>query len=85
MAKKKNSPQVINNIRELNLEIDYDKLAEAIVKAQEKSVAPNDKKEKIGFWRAVWLVVRLSESTGTGWLVNPNISLLHQRASCKPV
>lgn len=29
--------------------------------------------------------VRLSESTGTGWLVNPNISLLHQRASCKPV
>lgn len=62
MAKKKNSPQVINNIRELNLEIDYDKLAEAIVKAQEKSVAPNDKKEKIGFWRAVWLVVRNKES-----------------------
>lgn len=29
--------------------------------------------------------VRLSESTGTGWLVNLNISLLHQRASCKPV
>ena len=37
MAKKKDKPQIINNIAELNLEIDYDKLAEAIVKAQEKS------------------------------------------------
>ena len=37
MAKKKDKPQVINNIQELSLEIDYDKLAEAIVKAQEKS------------------------------------------------
>ena len=27
----------------------------------------------------------LSESTGTGWLVNTNISLVHQRASCKAV
>ena len=36
MAKKKDKPQVINNIQELNLEIDYDKLAEAIVKAQQK-------------------------------------------------
>ena len=30
MSKKKDKPQVINNIKELNLEIDYDKLAEAI-------------------------------------------------------
>ena len=36
MAKKKDKPQVVNNIQELNLEIDYDKLAEAMVKAQEK-------------------------------------------------
>ena len=36
MAKKKDKPQVINNIQELNLEIDYDKLSEAIVKAQSK-------------------------------------------------
>ena len=35
MAKKKDKPQVINNIGELNLEIDYDKLAEAIVKAKQ--------------------------------------------------
>ena len=36
MAKKKEKTQVINNIKELNLEIDYDKLANAIVKAEEK-------------------------------------------------
>lgn len=36
MAKKKDKPQVINNIQELNLEIDYNKLAEAIVKATKK-------------------------------------------------
>ena len=45
MAKKKDKPQVINNIQELNLEIDYDKLAEAIVKAgeelQKKKKRPN--------------------------------------------
>ena len=37
MAKKKDKPQVINNIGELNLEIDYDKLAEAIVRAQQRA------------------------------------------------
>ena len=37
MAKKKDKPQVINNIQELNLEIDYDKLAQAIVKAQNEA------------------------------------------------
>ena len=36
MAKKKDKPQVVNNIQELNIEIDYDKLAEAIVKANKK-------------------------------------------------
>ena len=44
MAKKKEKSQVINNIQELNLEIDYDKLAEAIVKAQEKQ-APTQNEE----------------------------------------
>ena len=37
MAKKKNNTTVVNNIDSVNVEIDYDKLAEAIVKAQEKS------------------------------------------------
>lgn len=42
MAKKKDKPQVINNIEEINLEIDYDKLAEAIVKVQKASNAIDD-------------------------------------------
>ena len=33
MTGNKDNPQIINNIQELNLEIDYDKLAEAIVRA----------------------------------------------------
>ncbi|MBR3768624.1 MAG: hypothetical protein IKL10_10370 [Clostridia bacterium] len=37
MAKKKSKPTVVNNIESVNMEIDYDKLAEAIVKAQEKA------------------------------------------------
>ena len=46
MAKKKEKPQVINNIQELNLEIDYDKIAESIVKAQEKSENEANRKKK---------------------------------------
>lgn len=42
MAKKKDKPQVINNIQELNLEIDYKKLADAIVKAQEEIQEKNN-------------------------------------------
>ena len=69
MAKKKDKPQVINNIGELNLEIDYDKLAEAIVKAQEKSaelnVIESRPAEKTGFWRAIWLIL-CNKETKTG-------------------
>ena len=64
MAKKKDKPQVINNIQELNLEIDYDKLAEAIVKAQRESDVLDDvehtktdihKKSKWKtFWSNIW-------------------------------
>lgn len=54
MAKKKEKPQVINNIGELNLEIDYDKLAESIVKAQEKSKeGEGDKKFTSGAFATV--------------------------------
>ena len=41
-----NKPQVINNIEQLNLEIDYDKLAEAIIKAQEISEDKENTKHK---------------------------------------
>ena len=57
MAKKKDKPQVINNIGEINLEIDYDKLAESIVKAQEKSEEENKPKGKIGFWTAIGEII----------------------------
>ena len=46
MAKKKDKLQVINNIQELNLEIDYDKLAEAIVKAQNNNVTTDKNESK---------------------------------------
>jgi len=36
MGKRKDKTPVVNHIRNVNVEIDYDKLAEAIVKAQEK-------------------------------------------------
>ena len=57
MAKKKDKPQVINNIGELNLEIDYDKLAEAIVKIQNAAKEESQPTEKIGFWKAVWKII----------------------------
>ena len=62
MAKKKDKPQVINNIGELNLEIDYDKLAEAIVKAQEKATEQPAPSENMGFWKSIWLIIRNRES-----------------------
>lgn len=37
MAKKKNNQTVVNNIESVNLDIDYDKLAKAIVDAQQKA------------------------------------------------
>ena len=61
MAKKEDKPQVINNIQELNLEIDYDKLAEAIVKAkqieEEKAREKKIKTTKTSFWHKVWCVI----------------------------
>lgn len=65
MAKKKDKPQTINNIDNLHLEIDYDKLAEAIVKAQEKSAEESRPAEKTGFWRAIWLIL-CNKETKTG-------------------
>lgn len=50
MAKNKDNPQIINNIQELNLEIDYDKLAEAIVKANslyQEKIKEQEKEKKI--------------------------------------
>ena len=47
MAKKKGNAQVINNIGEVHLDIDYDKLAEAIVKAQERAKVEQNHQEEV--------------------------------------
>ena len=43
--KNKGKPQVINNIKELNLEIDYEKLANAIIESQNKLASSNESTE----------------------------------------
>ena len=70
MAKKKDKPQVINNIQELNLEIDYDKLAEAIVRAQNKSeeIIEEEDDIDIGFWKSIWCIIRNKEKTNDNLL-----------------
>lgn len=53
MSKKKDGTQVINNIGELKFEIDYDKLAEAIVKSREieKEKVIKKKNEELIKWK----------------------------------
>lgn len=53
MAKKKNNQTVVNNIESVNVDIDYDKLAEAIVKAQkiEKERQIKEKEQAFIEWR----------------------------------
>ena len=70
MAKKKDKPQIINNIAELNLEIDYDKLAESIVKAQEKS--ENEANGKKKFTSGTFAMITSLAFRGVailGWLI----------------
>ena len=70
MGKKKNKSQIINHIQEVKLEIDYDKLAEAIVKAQEKSENEANKSKKFTsgmFSMLVFVVLRLIACLG--WII----------------
>lgn len=55
MTKKKDKPQIINNIQELNLEIDYDRLAQAIVKAKqiEEENAAKKKAADLEEWKKI--------------------------------
>lgn len=84
MGSGRNKPQTINNISQLNLEIDYDKLAEAIVKAQEKA---KDEKTKSGtngkprFFSAIWSIIKGEKSKDGRFLSAPFaliISLLYR-------
>ena len=70
MAKKKDKPQVINNIQELNLEIDYDKLAEAIVKANSQLDAEANQSKKFTsgmFSMSVFVILRVIALLG--WII----------------
>ena len=70
MAKKKDKPQVVNNIQELNLEIDYDKLAESIVKANSKLDAEANKSKKFTsgmFSISVFVILRVIALLG--WII----------------
>ena len=70
MAKKKDKPQVINNIQELNLEIDYDNLAEAIVKASSQLDAEANKSKKFTsgmFSISVFVILRVIALLG--WII----------------
>ena len=77
-SNKKKRSTVINNIEQLNLEIDYDKLAEAIVKAQEKAkeIEKDEKsKEKIGFFRSIWSILR-GKSSSDGSLLSAPFAII---------
>ena len=70
MAKKKEKAQTINNIQNLNVEIDYDKLAESIVKAQEKVEETAQKKRRytLGTF-ATPLIVAFYSLSVLGWML----------------
>ncbi len=66
MAKKKDKSQIINNIQELNLEIDYDKLAQAIVKAKqiEEENAAKKKAADLEEWKKILGVNKYEDKKG---------------------
>ncbi len=75
MAKKKNKndkPQVINNIQEVKIEIDYDKLGETIKKsisqdAEEENIDKSEfKKATLKEWITVigWIITNKAETKG---------------------
>lgn len=73
--KAKKQKQVINNIGQLNLEIDYGKLAKAIVEANQKAKQNErdefNKKEKIDakkFFSAVWKIIKNKKDTNGAML-----------------
>lgn len=76
MGKKKEKAQTINHIQNLNLEIDYDKLAEAIVKAQEKAAdtAKNKKRYTLGTF-ATPLIIAFYGLSILGWIFVVAISI----------
>ena len=72
---KRDKSQVINNIDQLNLEIDYDKLAEAIVKAQKEATesekAETNIKEKQNIFKSIFRILRGERSKDGRMLSTP--------------
>ena len=65
---RNNKPQTINNIKELNLEIDYDKLAQAIVKAQNEADKSELKDSKFTVGTITTLLMLVLKGTALfGW------------------
>lgn len=66
MAKRKDKSQIINNIQELNLEFDYDKLAQAIVKAKqiEEENAAKKKAADLEEWKKILGVNKHEDKKG---------------------
>lgn len=59
--------QTVNNhIENVNMEIDYNKLAKAIVKAQEmvQDAEKDSEKEHIGFWKMLYRAINGGKSNG---------------------
>ncbi len=54
--KKGKKTPIVNNYYHTNMEIDYDRLAEAIAKAQKVS-KERTPQEKVGFWKAIGLII----------------------------
>lgn len=67
MAKKKNNQTVVNNIESVNVDIDYDKLAEAIVEAQQKAnekYSVSSEMMKLVIVPVLWILAALCLFTG---------------------
>lgn len=59
--RKKRRNIIINNY---NNDIDYDKLAQAIIKAQNQQIKDKDiPEEKIGFFKGIWLILSNKKDT----------------------
>lgn len=54
---KKEKQTTVNHIQNLNMEIDYNKLAEAIVEAEHKAIEESASEEKLCFWKKIWYII----------------------------
>ena len=72
MARNKRKPGRTHSADSINLEIDYEKLAEAIVKANNTVIAQkgmNKPQKKQSFWRGIWEIWRNKRDTDGQFMV----------------